>query len=162
YSAIRVGRFLGQLAFELGKAEEGRAHFAAALELAERCHFPFEAALTRLARGRGLAGSPESMVDLAAAREVLAGTAAAALLPAADGSLGAAGLPPAARAAGLTAREVEVAALVAQGLTDRQIAARLVISPRTVDRHLRNIFQKLDLPNRTALALWAASHGMKD
>lgn len=58
------------------------------------------------------------------------------------------------RSDGLTGREAEIAALVAQGLTDREIGERLYISPRTVDGHLRNIFRKLDLQSRTGLAAW--------
>jgi non-specific serine/threonine protein kinase len=56
---------------------------------------------------------------------------------------------------GLTEREREVARLVAQGLTDRQVATRLRISPRTVDGHLRRIFTKLGAPSRAAVAAWA-------
>lgn len=57
--------------------------------------------------------------------------------------------------AGVTAREREIARMVAEGLTDRDIAAQLNISPRTVDRHLRNLFQKLGIANRAALAAYA-------
>ncbi len=52
--------------------------------------------------------------------------------------------------AGLTAREVEVLRLVAQGLTDAQVAERLVISPRTVNTHLASIYHKLGVDSRTA------------
>lgn len=52
----------------------------------------------------------------------------------------------------LTEREREVARLVAEGLTDKEVAAKLYVSPRTVDNHLRNIFRKLDVRHRTALA----------
>ena len=58
-------------------------------------------------------------------------------------------------AGGLTAREREIAALVADGLTSPQIAARLRISARTADTHIRNIGTKLGLPNRAAIAAWA-------
>lgn len=51
---------------------------------------------------------------------------------------------------GLTVREVEVLRLVADGLTDSQIAQQLVISPRTVNTHLSSIFRKLDVSSRTA------------
>ena len=51
---------------------------------------------------------------------------------------------------GLTAREVEVLRLVAQGLTDAQVAERLVISPRTVNTHLISIYHKLGVDSRTA------------
>jgi DNA-binding NarL/FixJ family response regulator len=47
----------------------------------------------------------------------------------------------------LTAREREVLALIAEGRTDRGIAAELVVSPKTVEAHVRNIFSKLDLPS---------------
>jgi len=50
----------------------------------------------------------------------------------------------------LTHREQEVLHLVAQGYTDRRIAQSLVISPRTVNRHLSNILAKLAVPCRTA------------
>ena len=62
----------------------------------------------------------------------------------------------------LTRREREVAALVARGLTDRQIAETLVIAEGTVGVHLTNIFTKLDLHARAQLAVWAAEHGLLD
>jgi DNA-binding NarL/FixJ family response regulator len=52
--------------------------------------------------------------------------------------------------AGLSAREVQVLRLVAAGLTNRAIADQLVISERTVDRHVSNIFAKLDVSSRAA------------
>jgi class 3 adenylate cyclase/DNA-binding CsgD family transcriptional regulator len=55
----------------------------------------------------------------------------------------------------ISAREQEVAALVARGLTNRQIADRLVISVRTVDRHVENLLRKLDLASRAQVAVWA-------
>jgi DNA-binding CsgD family transcriptional regulator len=54
----------------------------------------------------------------------------------------------------LTAREHEVAALVADGLSNREIAARLIISKRTVDAHLDHAFTKTGAKNRTQLAAW--------
>jgi DNA-binding NarL/FixJ family response regulator len=50
----------------------------------------------------------------------------------------------------LSAREVEVLQLVAQGLTDPQVAERLYLSPRTVGVHLRSIYRKLGVPSRAA------------
>ena len=60
----------------------------------------------------------------------------------------------------LTAREEQIAVLVARGLSNRQIAAELFISPATAARHIANIFTKLDINSRTQLALWATEHGV--
>lgn len=57
-------------------------------------------------------------------------------------------------AEGLTARETEVASLVARGLTNREIAARLFVSERTVETHVQNILRKLDCRSRTQVAAW--------
>jgi len=59
---------------------------------------------------------------------------------------------------GLTPRELEVLRLVASGLSDAQIADRLVISPRTVGKHLQTIYSKLYLPSRSAATRWAIEH----
>ncbi|HEX6607537.1 MAG TPA: LuxR family transcriptional regulator, partial [Chloroflexia bacterium] len=58
----------------------------------------------------------------------------------------------------LTAREVEVLRLVAAGLTDAEIATRLVLSPRTVQVHLRSIYSKLGLTTRSAATRYAIGH----
>ena len=55
----------------------------------------------------------------------------------------------------LTKRELEVLRLVAEGHTDREVAELLIISPRTVNRHLSNIFVKLDVPGRAAAVAYA-------
>ncbi|MBV9680297.1 MAG: helix-turn-helix transcriptional regulator [Solirubrobacterales bacterium] len=60
----------------------------------------------------------------------------------------------------LSEREREVLGLVAQGLSDTQIAERLVISPHTVHRHVANILAKLRLPTRAAAAARAARAGL--
>jgi len=60
----------------------------------------------------------------------------------------------------LTSREVEVAALVATGLTNRQIAARLHLSVRTVDVHVDHIFGKLGVSRRSQLTAWAHEQGL--
>jgi DNA-binding NarL/FixJ family response regulator len=58
----------------------------------------------------------------------------------------------------LTAREVEVLKLVAQGLSNSAIAEQLVLSEHTVHRHVGNILTKLRLPSRAGAAVWAAQH----
>jgi DNA-binding NarL/FixJ family response regulator len=55
----------------------------------------------------------------------------------------------------LSAREVEVANLVAAGLSNKAIAARLHLSVRTVESHVRHALAKVSLDNRTQLATWA-------
>jgi predicted ATPase/class 3 adenylate cyclase/DNA-binding CsgD family transcriptional regulator len=59
---------------------------------------------------------------------------------------------------GLTAREVEVLLVVAQGLTNEQVAERLVISPRTVDTHLTSIYSKIGVSSRAAATRYAIEH----
>jgi DNA-binding CsgD family transcriptional regulator len=61
---------------------------------------------------------------------------------------------------GLTAREIEVLRLVAEGLGDKEIADRLCLSGHTVHRHISNIRIKLGLPSRAAAVAWAAKHGV--
>ena len=67
---------------------------------------------------------------------------------------------PARRAAAspLTAREHEIVVLIARGLTNREIADELVISPATAARHVANILSKLGFTSRTQVASWAARH----
>ncbi|OGO10819.1 MAG: DNA-binding response regulator [Chloroflexi bacterium RBG_13_66_10] len=60
----------------------------------------------------------------------------------------------------LTSRELEVLTLLAKGLSNEEIAARLVISERTVGTHVSNIFSKLHLANRTQAALYALREGL--
>jgi DNA-binding NarL/FixJ family response regulator len=57
----------------------------------------------------------------------------------------------------LTAREMQIAGLVAQGLQNATIARRLEVSHSTVRAHLHNILKKLGLANRSQLAVWTAS-----
>ena len=61
---------------------------------------------------------------------------------------------------GLTARELEVLALVAEGRTDAEVAESLVVSLRTVHAHLRSIYRKLDLHTRSAATRYALEHGL--
>jgi DNA-binding NarL/FixJ family response regulator len=58
----------------------------------------------------------------------------------------------------LTPREHEIASLIAQGLSNREIADELVISPATAARHVANILSKLGFSSRTQVASWATRH----
>ena len=60
----------------------------------------------------------------------------------------------------LTAREIEVLCLVAQGLTNEQVAEQLVISPRTVNTHLTSIYSKIGASSRSAATRYAIEHHM--
>jgi len=60
----------------------------------------------------------------------------------------------------LTNREREVLCLVASGHSDHKIAESLTISPRTVNRHMSNIFLKLDVSSRAAAAVHAVRRGL--
>ena len=59
----------------------------------------------------------------------------------------------------LTSREREIAALVASGLSNRQIADRLFISRRTVDAHVNHIYAKLRISSRVQLTIWERDRG---
>ena len=67
---------------------------------------------------------------------------------------------PEAPAEGLTRREVDVVKLVAEGLTNQQIARRLVVSEATVKTHLNNVLAKLDVDGRPGLVAWAWRTGL--
>jgi HD-GYP domain-containing protein (c-di-GMP phosphodiesterase class II) len=61
---------------------------------------------------------------------------------------------------GLTPREAEVLGLAARGLTTREIADRLYISPKTADHHIQHIYGKIDVSTRAAAALWAMQNSL--
>ena len=62
--------------------------------------------------------------------------------------------------AGLTQRELEILTLLARGLTNRDIGQRLVISPKTVGKHVEHIYTKINASSRAAAALFAMQHGL--
>ena len=108
------------------------------------------AAAARFAEGRGL--SLEQAVA-----EALAGDGPLGSPPA--GPEGGPGRTPR-LPGGLTAREAEVLRLVAEGQTDRQVAAALVVTEATVGRHLVNIFRKLGVSSRAAATAFALRQGL--
>jgi DNA-binding CsgD family transcriptional regulator len=120
---------------------------------------PYEAARARALIGlacRALGDEDGAALELDAARAAFAELGAAPDLARLDALMGA----PADEAHGLTPRELQVLRLVAAGETNKSIAAELVLSERTVDRHVSNIFAKLRLSSRTAATAYAYEHGL--
>jgi HD-GYP domain-containing protein (c-di-GMP phosphodiesterase class II) len=64
------------------------------------------------------------------------------------------------RPAGLSAREIEILRLVADGLSNREIAHRLSVSPRTAEHHVQHIYAKIGASSRASAALFAMEHGL--
>jgi DNA-binding NarL/FixJ family response regulator len=132
-----------------------------AVDLYERSAAPYEAALARLELARALVGEerPAAAHEVAcAARSVFATLGAAPALKLADrfvATLGRRRGP-----AGLTAREVEILTLVAHGMSNREVAERLVVSEHTVHRHLANAYARLGVSSRAAAVRLAAEHDL--
>jgi len=127
---------------------EGRLLAAADFYLAKTEPRPHRAAID----AAGAAASVQA--EVRAGR--LDGDAASAVLKAAGHRIA----RRAARPAGLTSREVEVLRLLAMGLSNREIAGRLVISPKTASHHVEHIYAKTGATNRAMASLFAATHGL--
>jgi DNA-binding NarL/FixJ family response regulator len=121
---------------------------------------PFETAQVRLRMARArreLGDHVAADVELDAAAQVFQRLQAApALVQVAELSR----RPERAAPGGLTPREVEVLQLVATGATNREVADMLVISEKTVARHLSNIYVKLGVGSRAAATAWAYENGV--
>ncbi|HEV2928854.1 MAG TPA: response regulator transcription factor, partial [Propionibacteriaceae bacterium] len=118
---------------------------------------PYEAARARVVLAQALraVGDEESArAELSTARSALIALGATPAVTEVDQLLG--GRLP----GGLTERELEVLRLVAKGQSNADIARALVLSHKTVARHLSNIFTKLDVSSRTAAASYAHQHGL--
>jgi DNA-binding CsgD family transcriptional regulator len=158
-AALRAAADLaeGRLAAAGGDHERARPLLEDAIDRFDRCGAPFDAAQARVELAATL---------LALDRGDDARREAATALERLD-ALGAAGEAGRARRLlaadeplhGLTPREREVLSLLSQGLTNRQIGARLVISEHTVHRHVSSILRKLDVPSRAAAAAVAVRAG---
>lgn len=136
----------------LGEVTGSRAPFAEALTLADRCHAPFE-------RARVLVSMAEATGDLSGldeADDIASGLRAAPLLVRITGLRDGAGRALAETE--LTARELDVLRLAAEGLTDAEIGERLFISHRTVSQHLRSVYGKLEVHSRAAATRVAMEH----
>jgi DNA-binding NarL/FixJ family response regulator len=118
---------------------------------------PHEAARARALVGvacRSLGDEDTAALELEAAHGVLTDLGATPAIAWVDALVGRAPADD----HGLTERELEVLRLVAMGRTNREIASALVISERTVARHLQNIFAKLRVSSRTAAGAFAFEH----
>jgi LuxR family maltose regulon positive regulatory protein len=137
-----------------------------AATLYEDCRAPFEGGRARLALARELraSGRPQAATMQArAARTVFEELGADRDALEAGAFLKAGEAKPRAQSSGcrpLTSREIEVLRLVAQGLSDREVAARLELSEHTIHRHITNILTKTGLPSRTAAVAHAAKQGL--
>lgn len=145
-------RHYEQAARILGAAEALRATTGYHLSTADQSDYDRHVASTRAALGaksfdaataRGRAMTLDEAVEYALAP-------AGAAKPA----------PPGTQKSPLTHRELEVAHLVAQGLTNREIASSLNISERTADAHVQHILNKLGFRARTQIASWSAERGL--
>lgn len=125
----------------------------------EQLDAPYETARLRVLIGvalRQLGDTDSADLEFEAARRVFRDLGAAPDLARLDG-LARAG---SGRQAGLSTREIEVLRLIAAGKTNRVIAADLGISERTVDRHVSNVFTKLEVSSRSAATAYAYEHGL--
>ncbi|BCB80911.1 transcriptional regulator [Phytohabitans flavus] len=161
-----VAGILGRLAVRLGDPDTAVRHLTEAEALEQRAGAPAIQAAVRLDLARALVardgpGDRARAAELAercthtARRLGMAPMLAAATAFAVElGGTGGAPVP-------LTRREREIARLVADGLANRAIAEKLVLSERTVETHVRNLLTKLGLANRTQVAAWALKQGLR-
>jgi DNA-binding NarL/FixJ family response regulator len=134
-----------------GDASQARRALEDAVTLYARSGMPYECARTRIELAEVLAAlgrNEDADNETARATETLEQLGVVSKPPRVEGE-----------SLGLTVREREVLALVADGLTDSQIAQRLVISEHTVHRHVSNILVKLTCPSRAAAVKRAAAAG---
>ena len=142
---------------------EGDAHAALgslrrAFEVWQQIEAPYEAARVRVLVGlacRALGDDDGGGLELDAARAVFEQLGAAPDLARIDALTRGA---PSGHPHGLTPRELQVLRLVAAGKTNKAIAAELFLSEKTIDRHVSNIFTKLDVPSRAAATAYAYEH----
>jgi DNA-binding CsgD family transcriptional regulator len=144
---------------------EGDAHAALpslrrALEVWQRIEAPYAAARVRHLIGlacRALGDEDGAALEIGAARSAFERLGAKPDLARLDSiTKGAPSGPP----HRLTPRELQVLRLVATGETNKAIAGKLSLSEKTIDRHVSNIFTKLDVPSRTAATAFAYRHGL--
>ncbi len=163
---IATHRLLGELDTDDARYDEAARHLDASLALATACAAPYERALTLLATAELRAATGEKdaaaalLTEVRAICEPLGAKPTLARAAALATRLAAPATVVPSYPAGLSVREVEVLRLVAQGLTNPQVAERLFLSPRTVDQHLRSVYNKLGVSSRAAATHFAVTHGL--
>jgi DNA-binding CsgD family transcriptional regulator len=162
YLRGRARLVAGEVAAARGDHEAAREGFEDAVDCLTKGSAPYEAAIARLDLARALTAlghGERAAAEATAARETFAALGAErdlARLDAADLGAGSA----TSGSGDLSPRELEVLRLVAQGMSDAEIAERLVVSPHTVHRHVANVRAKLRLPSRSAAVAYAAREGL--
>jgi ATP/maltotriose-dependent transcriptional regulator MalT len=157
----------GSVELARGRLAEARQHFEDACDLFAALGGTFDCARARLELAHVLVAAGEhgdGLREAAAARSVLAGIGATPLVLRASFLLGEREGEGSGAPAGLTRREAEVLALMARGLSNAEIADGLVLSIRTVERHISNIYDKLGVNGpgaRVAAAAYASAHGLR-
>jgi DNA-binding CsgD family transcriptional regulator len=143
-----------------GEAQAALGSLRRAFDLWQRVEAPYAAARLRVLIGlacRALGDEDGAGLEIDAARAVFERLGAKPDLARLDQlTRGVAS----SKTHGLTRREVQVLRLVAVGKSNAAVATELFLSERTIERHLSNIFNKLDLSTRTAAAAWAYKHGL--
>lgn len=160
-ATARVAR--AHVAFAGHDPEAARQALEDAVDLYERSGSPFHAARARIELARALMQTGRkgaAAVEACRGRDALAAIGARADAARAEVLLGELERGPGRRTTVLTPREVEVLGLVADGFSDREIAARLVLSEHTVHRHVANILAKLRVSSRASAAVQAAKLGL--
>jgi ATP/maltotriose-dependent transcriptional regulator MalT len=150
----------GAVSLASGDATEACVSLRRAWRLWHGFDAPYEAARVRLRVARAcrqLGDHITADMELDAARQVFQQLKAVPALAQVDEL---SRRPAAIRPGGLTPRETEVLRLVATGATNREIADTLVISEKTVARHLSNMFLKLGVQSRSAATAWAFQHDL--
>jgi ATP/maltotriose-dependent transcriptional regulator MalT len=159
-----AGRTRSAVALATGDAEAAREAAATAVAAADAVGAKLQAAFARLALGRALVAADDRMTAIAILREAEQDFAACGSHRARDEArrelrkLGARAEPRGPAAAedsgvgALTKREREIAGLVTDRMTNREIAAELFLSDKTVESHIRNIFMKLGVSSRVDVA----------
>jgi DNA-binding CsgD family transcriptional regulator len=150
----------GTLALAEGDPQTALVALREAWQAWQELETPYEAARVRVLVGLGCraAGDEDTAAwELDAARGVFDGLGAGPDVARVDSLRGS---RHAAAAHGLTQRELQVLRLVARGATNRAIAAELVLSERTIDRHVSNVFAKLRVSSRAAATAYAYEHDL--